>query len=87
MPAFYFLRVFYDECFSIYKEKPERRHWHQNSPYQFQRAFEADQNCSGDSALPSGFFKLLISFFFVQVLNWRGVLIYRSSCRSKILVN
>ena len=61
--------------FSIYKKKPEGRHLHQNNCYQFEIAFETDQNCSGGSALPSGFLKLLISFFFCASLKTRTLLI------------
>ena len=41
-----FLRVFYDEVFFNLQKKNEGRHRHQNSRYQFQIAFETDQNCS-----------------------------------------
>ena len=55
------------ELFSIYKKKTEGRHLHKNSWYQFKIAFETDQNCSGDSSLPSGFLKLLFSFFLCKL--------------------
>lgn len=84
-----------------FTKKPEGRHQHQNSHYQFQIAFETDQNCSADRALPSGFLNYWLVFlckfrmggvclfievvFFVKSSSTRPVFLLRGNNKARIL--